>query len=188
MAEGKLVGYARVSSVGQNLSVQLEKLAAAGIEPEDIFKEKRTGTDRGRPELQRCIAYVRKGDTLLVTKIDRLARSTSDLYSIISQLQAKGVEFKVLDDPSIDTTSRTGKLVMGILALIAEFENDIRRERQLDGIAKAKDRGVRFGVEPKLTEEVKAHIRQMRSEGQTVPAIMKQTELSKASVYRALAV
>ena len=81
MAEGKFVGYARVSSVGQNLSVQLEKLAAAGIEPEDIFKEKRTGTDRGRPELQRCIAYVRKGDTLLVTKIDRLARSTSDLYS-----------------------------------------------------------------------------------------------------------
>ena len=188
MAEGKLVGYARVSSVGQNLSVQLEKLATAGVEPEDIFKEKRTGTDRGRPELQRCIAYVRKGDTLLVTKIDRLARSTSDLYSIISQLQAKGVEFKVLDDPSIDTTSRTGKLVMGILALIAEFENDIRRERQLDGIAKAKDRGVRFGVEPKLTDEVKAQIRQIRSEGMTVPAIMKQTELSKASVYRALAV
>ena len=83
--------YARVSSVGQNLSVQLEKLTAAGIEPEDIFKEKRTGTDRGRPELQRCIAYVHKGDTLLVTKIDRLARSTSDLYGIISQLQTKGV-------------------------------------------------------------------------------------------------
>ncbi len=186
MAEGKFVGYARVSSVGQNLSVQLEKLAAAGIEPEDIFKEKRTGTDRGRPELQRCIAYVRKGDTLLVTKIDRLARSTSDLYSIISQLQAKGVEFRVLDDPTIDTTSRTGKLVMGILALIAEFENDIRRERQLDGIAKAKDRGVRFGVEPKLTDEVKAQIRQLRQDGMTVPAIMKQTELSKASVYRAL--
>ena len=162
MAEGKLVGYARVSSVGQNLSVQLEKLAAAGVEPEDIFKEKRTGTDRGRPSTA-CLAYVRKGDTLLVTKIDRLARSTSDLYSIISQLQAKGVEFKVLDDPSIDTTSRTGKLVMGILALIAEFENDIRRERQLDGIAKAKDRGVRFGVEPKLTDEVKAQIRQLRS-------------------------
>ena len=94
----------------------------------------------------------------------------------------------MLDDPSIDTTSRTGKLVMGILALIAEFENDIRRERQLEGIAKAKDRGVRFGVEPKLTDEVKAQIRQLRQDGMTVPAIMKQTELSKASVYRALSV
>ena len=185
MPEGKMVGYARVSSTGQDLDIQLERLASAGVELEDIFKE-RTGTDRGRPQLRQCLAYVRKGDTLLVTKIDRLARSTSDLYSIISQLQAKGVEFKVIDDPSIDTTSRTGKLVMGILALIAEFENDIRKERQLDGIAKAKDRGVRFGVEPKLTDEVKTQIRQLRLEGMTVPAIMKQTELSKASVYRAL--
>jgi len=73
-----------------------------------------------------------------VTKIDRLARSTSDLYRIISELSEKGVAFKVTDDPNIDTTSRTGKLMMGILALLAEFENDIRRERQMDGIAKAK--------------------------------------------------
>ena len=151
MAE--IVGYARVSSTGQDLTTQLEKLEGAGCKPENIFKEKRSGTDRGRPELQRCLGYVRKGDTLLVSKLDRLARSTVDLYNIVAQLQAKGVEFKVIDDPSIDTTSRTGKLVMGILALIAEFENDIRRERQLDGIAKAKER-VRFGVQPKLTEKV----------------------------------
>ena len=103
--------------------------------------------------MQRCLGYVRKGDTLLVSKLDRLARPTVDLYNIVAQLQAKGVEFKVIDEPSIDTTSRTGKLVMGILALIAEFENDIRRERQLDGMAKAKERGV-CGVQPKLTEKV----------------------------------
>jgi DNA invertase Pin-like site-specific DNA recombinase len=181
-----IVGYARVSSTGQNLVVQLEKLEGAGCDK--VFKEKRSGVDAGRPELKRCLEYLREGDTLLVTKIDRLARSTSDLYRIVSQLTDKGVCFKVIDDPSIDTTSRTGKLVMGILALIAEFENDIRRERQLDGIAKAKDRGVRFGVEPKLTDEVKAQIRQLRQDGMTVPAIMKQTELSKASVYRALSV
>jgi DNA invertase Pin-like site-specific DNA recombinase len=95
--------------------------------------------DAGRPELVACLDYLREGDLLLVTKIDRLARSTSDLYKIISQLQAKGVEFKVIDDPSIDTTSRAGKLVMGILALIAEFENDIRRERQTDRIRRAKE-------------------------------------------------
>jgi len=133
-----IVGYARVSTTGQDLAVQLVKLQAARCDK--IFKEKRSGVDAGRPDLKRCLEYLREGDTLLVTKIDRLARSTSDLYRIVSLLAEKGVAFKVTDDPSIDTTSRTGKLVMGILALIAEFENDIRRERQMDGIAKAKER------------------------------------------------
>ena len=136
-----LVGYARVSSVGQSLDVQLEKLKGCN----KVFKEKRSGVDTGRPALKQCLEFLRDGDTLLVTKIDRLARSTSDLYRIVTELAEKGVSFKVLDDPSIDTTSRTGKLIMGILVLIAEFENDIRRERQMDGIAKAKDRGVKFG-------------------------------------------
>ena len=95
---------------------------------------------------KRCVEYLREGDTLLVTKIDRLARSTSDLYRLVSMLAEKGVAFRVVDDPSIDTTSRTGKLVMGILALIAEFE-EIRRERQMDGTAKAKERGVKFGAQ-----------------------------------------
>src|SRR5215470_12543655 len=140
------VGYARVSSTGQDLTVQLEKLGGC----DKVFKEKRSGVDASRPELKRCLDYLREGDTLLVTKIDRLARSTSDLYRIASELADKGVAFKVTDDPSIDTTSRTGKLVMGILALIAEFENDIRRERQMDGIAKAKGRGVRFGRKREL--------------------------------------
>jgi DNA invertase Pin-like site-specific DNA recombinase len=142
-----LVGYARVSSVGQSLDIQLEKLKGC----DKVFKEKRSGVDTGRPALKQCLEFLRDGDTLLVTKIDRLARSTSDLYRIVSELTEKGVSFKVLDDPSIDTTSRTGKLVMGILALIAEFENDIRRERQMDGIAKAKDRGVKFGRKRELT-------------------------------------
>ena len=143
--------------------------------------------DTGRPELKRCIEYLREGDTLLVTKIDRLARSTSDLYRIISDLGEKGVAFKVTDDPSIDTASRTGKLVMGILALIAEFENDIRRERQMDGIAKAKERGIKFGRKLDLTPERVAEIRSLRAAGTTVPDIIRQVGLSKATVYRALA-
>ena len=155
------VGYARVSSAGQDLVVQLEKLAGC----DKIFKEKRSGVDTGRPGLKRCLEYLREGDTLLVTKIDRLARSTSDLYRIISELAEKGVAFKVTDDPTIDTTSRTGKLVMGILALIAEFENDIRRERQMDGIAKAKERGVHFGRKPELTPQRIAEIRALRADG-----------------------
>ena len=177
------VGYARVSSTGQDLSVQLEKLAGC----DKVFKEKRSGVDTGRPELKRCLDYLREGDTLLVTKIDRLARSTSDLYRIISELAEKGVAFKVTDDPTIDTTSRTGKLIMGILALIAEFENDIRRERQMDGIAKAKERGVHFGRKLKLTAEKVAEIKALRKSGVTVPEIMRRTDLSKATVYRAMA-
>jgi DNA invertase Pin-like site-specific DNA recombinase len=172
------VGYARVSSVGQDLAVQLEKLKDC----DKVFKEKRSGVDAGRPELRRCLDYLREGDTLL----DRLARSTSDLYRIISQLDDKGVEFKVLDDPAIDTSSRTGKLVMGILALIAEFENDIRHERQMDGIAKARDRGVKFGRKPLLVSDTIQRVRKLRKAGKTVPEIMRQTSLSKASVYRAL--
>ena len=178
------VGYARVSSTGQDLAVQLEKLEGASCDK--VFKEKRSGVDAGRPELKRCLEYLREGDTLLVTKIDRLARSTSDLYRIVSQLADKGVSFKVLDDPSIDTSSRTGKLIMGILALIAEFENDIRRERQMDGIKKARERGTRFGRKPLLVPETIQQVRKLRKSGKTVPEIMRQTSLSKASVYRAL--
>jgi DNA invertase Pin-like site-specific DNA recombinase len=102
-----------VSSVGQSLDVQLDKLKDC----DKVFREKRSGVDTGRPALKGCLEFLREGDTLLVTKIDRLARSTSDLYRIVSDLAEKGVSFKVLDDPSIDTTSRTGKLAMGILAL-----------------------------------------------------------------------
>ena len=120
------VGYARVSSTGQDLAVQLEKLAGC----DEVFKEKRSGVDTGRPELKRCLEYLREGDTLLVTKIDRLARSTSTSIGLSAGLAEKGVAFKVIDNTTIDTTSRTGKLVMGILALITSCENDIRRERR----------------------------------------------------------
>jgi DNA invertase Pin-like site-specific DNA recombinase len=151
-----------------------------------IFQEKRSGVDTGRPALKRCLEFLREGDVLVVTKIDRLARSTSDLYRIVSSLADKGAQFKVIDDPSIDTTSRTGKLVMGILALIAEFENDIRHERQMDGIKKAQERGVRFGRKPRLVPQKVKQIRELRAGGMTVPDIIRQTGLSKASVYRAL--
>jgi DNA invertase Pin-like site-specific DNA recombinase len=94
--------------------------------------------------------------------------------------------FKVVDDPTIDTTSRTGKLIVGILALIAEFENDIRHERQMDGIKKARESGVRFGRKPLLISETIKKVKKLRKAGKTVPEIMQQTTLSKASVYRAL--
>ena len=178
------------SLIPPNLSCSAPDLAgirtSRSIRCDKVFKEKRSGIDAGRPELKACLDYLRDGDTLLVTKLDRLARSTPDLYRIVSQLTERGIAFKVIDDPSIDTTSRTGKLIMGILALIAEFENDIRRERQQDGINKAKAEGVRFGPKPLLTLEVVQKIKELRSDGATVPEIMRRTKLSKASVYRAL--
>ena len=156
------VGYARVSTGQQNYETQIERLKAAGATK--VFTEKRSGLDGERPELARCLEYVREGDVLLVTKLDRLARSTSDLYKIVDGLTQKGVAFKVLDDDSVNTGSRTGKLVMGLLALIAEFETDIRRERQMEGISKAQAEG-RIGGRPKLlTKDTENKIQLLRKD------------------------
>jgi len=178
-----VVGYARVSSHGQSSDIQVDRLKAAGCEK--LFEEKRSGVDAKRPALQRCLEYVREGDTLLVTKIDRMARSAGDFYAILKVLADKGVGFKALDDVDADTTTRSGKLLLGILALIAEFENDIRRERQMDGIAKARAKGTKFGRKPKATPDKIAEIKGMRAT-MTVPGIIKMTGLSKATVYRVL--
>jgi DNA invertase Pin-like site-specific DNA recombinase len=182
---GSIVGYARVSTGQQDYQTQLDRLKAAGATK--LFSEKRSGLDGTRPQLAECLRYVREGDMLLVTKLDRLARSTADLYRIVTELSDKGVGFKVLDDSAVDTTSRTGKLVMGILALIAEFETEIRRERQMEGIAKAKAEG-RVGGRPKLvTNVVEAEIRKLRKEGISIRKIAAQIGFSKATVQKVLA-
>lgn len=180
-----IVGYARVSTTGQSLDVQLDMLGAAGCTK--TFQEKRSGRDGKRPELARCVEYVREGDTLLVTKLDRLARSTSDLYAIVGKLKDKGVGFRCLDNKELDTTTKHGKLLLGILAIIAEFETDIRHERQMEGIAKAKANGVAFGRQPKLSEDKIAELRRRRAQGELIKDLMASYKLSKASVYRALA-
>lgn len=182
---GSIVGYARVSTGQQDYQTQLDRLKAAGATK--LFSEKRSGLDGKRPQLAECLRYVREGDTLLVTKLDRLARSTADLYRIVTDLDDRGVGFKVLDDAAVDTTSRTGKLVMGILALIAEFETEIRRERQMEGIAKARAEG-RIGGRPKLvTEAVAAEIRRLRKEDVSIRKIAAQIGFSKATVQKVLA-
>ena len=182
---GTVVGYARVSTGQRDFQSQLDRLTAAGATK--LFSEKRSGLDGGRPQLAECMRYVREGDTLLVTKLDRLARSTADLYRIVTELADKGVGFKVLDDAAVDTTSRTGKLVMGILALIAEFETEIRRERQMEGIARAKAEG-RMGGRPKLvTDQVENEIRKLRKDGISIRKIAAEIGFSKATVQKVLA-
>src|SRR5499427_10713020 len=142
-----LVGYARVSSVGQSLAVQLDKLHHC----DKIFQETTSGAGGKRPRLEACLEYVREGDTLVVTRLDRLARSTLHLCRIADALQRKQVHLQVLDQ-HIDTSDATGRLLFNMLGAIAQFETEIRAERQMDGIEKAKKRGVRFGPKKRLTE------------------------------------
>ena len=176
------VGYARVSTVGQSLEVQHEQLKEAGCEK--VFAEKRSGrTAKDRPQLQEAIDYVRDGDVLLVTRLDRLARSVGDLSGIINQLTAKGVGFLCLQQGAIDTTRSDGKLLLNILASFAEFEADIRKERQRDGIEKAKERGAYKGRPPKMDKD---RIRELHAEGVRPVDIARQLKIARASVYRAL--
>lgn len=183
------IGYARVSSTGQLLDVQLSKLIEYGCTEPDgqIFQEKKSGTNTdNRPELKACLKHLRKGDSLVITKLDRLARSTLHLTQIADDLQKRGVELVVLDQ-SIDTSTPTGKLLFNMLASIAEFETALRSERQTDGIAKAKEHGVKFGAKAKLTPEQVTELKQRRSEGAKVKDLMSDYDLSKATIYRLLA-
>lgn len=179
-----LVGYARVSSVGQSLDVQTSKLQQAGCD--EIFNEKRSGVDRERPELTACLKYVRKGDILIITRIDRLARSAGHLHQIVDDLSARGVALKVLDQ-SIDTNDATGRAFLGMLGVFAEFETEIRKERQMDGISKAREQGVKFGRRPVLTEEQEQEIVQLRSQDWSLQRIADHFGISKGLVHKVTA-
>lgn len=178
-----IVGYARVSSVSQNLDLQREQLLAAGCEK--LFAEKQSGTAiSNREQLQATLEWLRDGDTLVVTRLDRLARSGKDLHNIIDQLSAKKVGFRCLQQGAVDTTTSMGKLVLGILGAVAEFETDIRKERQREGIEKAKKRGVYKGRPATIKpDEVKA----LKAAGMGASAIAKEMNIGRASVYRLLA-
>ena len=180
---GELVGYARVSSLEQNLDIQVDKLEQEGCTK--IYQEKLSGVDSKRPELAKCLDYVREGDTLIITRLDRLARSVLHLNQISQLLQEKKVEFKVIDQ-HIDTTTSLGRLMFNILGAFAEFENEIRKERQMDGILKAKKRGVQFGGQFKLTLEEVEELKRKRKNGMLIRELMAEYNLSKATVYRYL--
>ena len=175
------VGYARVSSVGQSLDVQREKLTGCN----KLFEEKRSGTTDARPQLKQCLDYVRDGDQLIVTRIDRLARSTLHLCQIAEALREKGVDLVVIDQ-NIDTSDATGRLLFNMLGAIGQFETEIRAERQMDGIKKAKDRGVQFGKRPALTNEQIEDLREKRESGTLIKNLMAEYSLSKATIYRYL--
>lgn len=175
-----IVGYARVSTVDQNLTAQLEELAAAGVER--VYQEKASGADANRPELTKMLDYVRDGDTVVVCKLDRIARSTTDLLTIVEGLERKGAAFRVLNI-NLDTSTPTGKLMLTMLGAIATFEREMMLERQRDGIRIAKEAGRYKGR--KATAKAKAaDVLRMLAEGAGKQAIADELGIGVASVYR----
>jgi DNA invertase Pin-like site-specific DNA recombinase len=174
-------GYARVSTVDQDLTIQEKALADAGC---DIIRsEKVSGTSlSGRTELKLLLTFLRPGDTLVVTRVDRLARSIADLQDLVRNLKAKGVTLKTIQQP-IDTSNATGKCFFDMLSVFSEFETNLRRERQMEGIAKAKAAGVYLG-RPKSIDPDK--VRALRAQGMGATAIAKHLGIDRTSVYRVL--
>ncbi|MBB6221934.1 recombinase family protein [Rhizobium leguminosarum] len=179
-----MIGYARTSTTDQKagLDAQLRDLQAAGCTK--IFKEQLSSIANTRPELERALEFVREGDVLVVTKLDRLARSVADLVAITEKLKAKGVELRILA-LNLDTSTPTGKLMLNLLGSIAEFERELMLERQREGIAKAKAEGKYKGRAPTARSQA-AIVLSMKSEGKKVADIQAALGISRASVFRIL--
>lgn len=179
---GEVVGYARVSTTGQKLDVQLEALEKAGVTKR--FKEKVSGVAKDRPQLHALLDYVRNGDTVVVTKLDRIARSTRHLLEVTDQLKDRGVTFKVQNN-NLDTSTPNGKLMLTMLGAIAEFEREMMLERQAEGIAKAKAEGKYKGRKPTARAKAK-EVFELAAQGHTRQSIADKLGIGVASVYRVL--
>jgi len=177
----QLYGYARVSSADQDLSIQRTALKAAGCRV--IRAEKASGTSRnGRTELETLLQFLTAGDTLVVTRVDRLARSMRDLQNIVHELREKGVHLKATEQP-VDTGSAAGKAFLDMLGVFAEFETNLRYERQMEGIQAAKARGVYKGRPRSINA---TEVRRLLGEGLGASAVAKRLKIGRASVYRVM--
>lgn len=182
-----LIGYARVSTVDQDLAAQAEALAALGVEPEAVFCDHGlSGANRARPGLQQALAACRSGDSLVVTKLDRLARSLPDARDIAAELERKGVTLQL--GPSLyDPSDPVGKLLFNVLAMVAEFEGDLIRARTREGMAIAREKGRLRGRKPKLSSRQARHLVQLHESGQhAVGDLAELFHISRATVYRVL--
>ena len=176
-------GYARVSTTDQDLTIQIDALNAAGCE--NIRQEKVSGTSvQGRDELNTLLEFMREGDELVVTRVDRLARSIRDLQNIVYDLNKKGVTISATEQP-IDTKTSAGKCFLDMLGVFGEFETNLRKERQMEGILKAKEKGVYKGRKPSVDVQ---KVKELRDSGLGASRIAKELGIGRASVYRALEV
>lgn len=178
------LGYARVSTKDQNLENQLERLEKEGCEM--FFEEKISGASKKRPELEKLLSHLRKGDVLVVTKLDRLARSTSELLRIAETISEKSAGLQSLDEPWANTTTPAGKMIMTVFGGIAEFERSLILSRTQEGRKQALARGVAFGRPGKLKSEQKEVVRQLISEGKSISAVARSFNVHQATIYRCL--
>jgi len=177
------VGYARVSSIGQNLNSQIEALEAIGCEK--IFTEKKSGKkSNNREQLNEALDFVRSGDTFIVTRLDRCSRSVKDLHQIIDTLNEKDVDFKATEQ-ELDTSSSSGRLMIGLLSIVSAFETDLRAERQADGIKSAQKRGVKFGAVRVFDEERTIKAIELQKQGtMTNQQIADEFKIGKSTLLR----
>jgi DNA invertase Pin-like site-specific DNA recombinase len=176
-----IYGYARVSTTDQDLTVQKEALKSAGCEIIRSEKVSATSTD-GRTELRNLLDFLRDDDELVITRIDRLARSIKDLQDIVAELKSKGVVLRATEQP-IDTNTAAGKCFLDMLGVFAEFETNLRKERQIEGIVKAKAMGVYKGRKPSIDTD---KVRELKQAGLGATAIANELGIARASVYRVL--
>ena len=180
-----LLGYIRVSTLEQNEGRQIEALTKAGVETDNLFIDKMSGKNADRPELKKMLAFVRRGDTVIVESISRLARNTKDLLAIVDLLQSKGADF-ISQKEAIDTTTPQGKFMLTVFSAMAELERESILERQREGIALAKENGVYKGRK-KIevdTDAFRAVVADWRADKITAVEAMKRLNLSKNTFYR----
>jgi DNA invertase Pin-like site-specific DNA recombinase len=176
-------GYARVSTQGQTLDAQLEALNVAGCEK--VFREKVSGARADRPELAKALSTVSAGDVLIVSRLDRLARSTRDLLNVIDALTKRGAKFRSLGDPWADTTTPHGRLILTVLGGLAEFERELIRERTGEGRERAKARGQHMGRRPQLTPHQQAEARKALADGTATQAdLARRFAVSQSTISR----
>ena len=175
-------GYARVSTDGQTVEAQQQALREAGAE--QVFAEKISGAQRDRPALERCLGSLEPGDMVVVTKLDRLARSTRDLLNVLALIADYGASFRSLGDPWVDTTTPHGRLMVTVLGGLAEFERHLILSRTAEGRSRARTRGVKFGRKPKLTKHQQAEALARIAHGETLTAIARSYNVSHMTISR----
>lgn len=178
-----LIGYARTSTLDQEAGLEAQQRDLMALGCERVFSEQ-TSSVGPRLQLETALAFVRQGDVFVVTKLDRLARSVTDMWSIITRLEAKGASLRI-ESLGIDTSTPTGKLMLNVLGGVAQFEREMMLERQREGIAKAKAEGKYKGRAPTARRQAE-RVRAFHAEGAKVAEIVRQVGISRASVYRCL--
>ncbi len=182
--ENRRLGYARVSTYGQTLESQLEQLRAAGCSSRNIYREKVTGAHSDRRELLKMLKALAPGDVVTVTRIDRLARSTFDLFAIVEQIVDAKAQFRSLAEPWADTGTSTGRLMIAVLGGLADVERDLIRTRTAEGRSRAQKRGQHMGRPSKLTAAQKAEARRRRAQGATLAELARSYGVGKSTISR----